>query len=91
MRNTQENFPEVPVTELSDWQVMNKDTGELFDEVKGESVLDESFTEISFIEGGEKKTVRFIPKAGEQLVNEQYSVVFKYGGDPVIDSNGTQN
>jgi hypothetical protein len=89
MRNTQENFPEVPVENLSDWQVMNKDTGELFDVTS--TLLDESFTEVSFIEGEEKKTVRFTPAAGEQLANDQYSVVFKYGGDPVIDHNGTQN
>lgn len=90
MRNTKDNFPEVEESQLSTWQVMNKDTGELFDEVKGESLLDESFTDVTFIENGEKKTVRFIPKAGEQLSNDQYAVVFKYGGDPVIDYNGTK-
>lgn len=89
MRNTKENFPEVEESELSAWQVKNNETGELFDEVKGESMLDKSFTEVSFIEGGEKKTLTFTPAAGEPLANEQYSVVFKYGGDPVIDYNGT--
>lgn len=83
MRNTQENFPEVPVENLSDWQVMNKDTGELFDVTS--TLLDESFTQVTF--NGEE--TKFTPKAGEQLVNDQYSVVFKYGGEPVVDANGT--
>ena len=89
MRNIKDNFPEVEEALLSTWQIKNNETGELFDEVKGESVLDASFTEVSFIENGEKKTVTFTPAAGEPLANEQYSVVFKYGGDPVIDYNGT--
>lgn len=89
MRNTQENFPEVPVENLSDWQVMNKDTGELFDVTS--TLLDESFTEVKFGNDNFGETTRFDPKAGEQLANDQYSVVFKYGGEPVIDSNGTKN
>ena len=82
MRNTQENFPNVPIEELSNWSVIRKSDGELFDVTS--TLLDENFTDVTF--GGE--TVRFTPGVGEQLKNDDYEVVFKYGGDPVIDYNG---
>jgi len=89
MRNTQENFPEVPVTELSNWQVVDRSNGETFDVTS--TLLSEGFTEVTFTRGEVETVVRFTPGVGEQLSNGDYAVVFKYGGDPVIDSNGTQN
>ena len=89
MRNTQENFPNVPVENLSDWQVKNKETEELFDVTK--TFLDESFTIVDFEKEMIGGRTRFTPAVGEQLANEQYSVVFKYGGEPVIDFDGTTN
>jgi len=85
MRNTQENFPEVPVERLSDIQVVRKIDGATFDVT--EHFIDETFTRISF--NGE--TVEFRPQAGEQLANDEYAVVFKYGGEPFIDHNGSKN
>lgn len=84
MRNTQENFPNVPIENLSDLQVKSKATGELFDVT--EHFIDESFTRVSF--NGE--TVQFTPKAGEQVSNDEYEVVFKYGGEPFVDFNGSK-
>ena len=88
MRNTQENFPEVPVENLSDWQVIRKTDGLMFDVTS--TLLDESFTEVTFGDDTFRSTTKFTPAAGEQLANDQYSVVFKYGGEPVVDANGTK-
>lgn len=85
MKNTQENFPNVPVENLSDLQVIRKIDGETFDVTN--HFIDEAFTDISF--NGE--TVRFTPQAGEQVANDEYAVVFKYGGEPFIDYNGSKN
>jgi hypothetical protein len=89
MRNTQENFPNVPVENLSDWQVKNKETEELFDVTN--AVLDGQYTEVSFGDEEIAETTVFTPVVGEQLENDKYSVVFKYGGEPVIDFDGTTN
>lgn len=86
MRNTQENFPEVPVENLSDWQVVRLSDGVTFDVDAGGITFDEKYTEVTF--AGE--TAKFTPQPGEQLKNSEYSVVFKYGGDPVIDSDGVK-
>lgn len=86
MRNTQENFPEVPVENLSDWQVIRLSDGATFDVDAGGITFDEKYTEVRF--NGE--TARFTPQAGEQLKNDDYSVVFKYGGDPVTDLDGVK-
>jgi hypothetical protein len=86
MRNIKDNFPEVDEALLSTWQVKRKSDGALFDEV---SKLDDSFTEVTFNEDGVQKTVVFTPGVGEPIENDEYAIVFKYGGDPVIDHNGT--
>lgn len=88
MKNTTENFPEVPVENLSDLSVIRHD-GAVLEVVS--HFIDEQFTKVTFLEGGEEKTVEFRPQAGEQLKNDSYAVVFKYGGEPFIDHNGSKN
>lgn len=85
MRNTTENFPDVPVENLSDWQAVRLVDGETFDVEN--ITFDEKYTQVSF--NGE--TVQFTPQAGEQLKNDEYAVVFKYGGEPVTDLDGVKN
>lgn len=85
--NTQENFPNVPVENLSDWAVVRKSDGAILDVTSQE--LAEGYTKVTFTEGGEPKEATFTPGVGEQLQNDEYAVVFKYGGEPVVDHNGT--
>lgn len=86
MRNTQENFPNVPVENLSDWAVVRKSDEATFDVTSQE--LAEGYTKVTFVEGEETKEVTFTPGVGEQLQNDEYAVVFKYGGEPVTDNDG---
>lgn len=88
MRNTQENFPEVPVNELSKWSVVRKSDDAKFDAVE-QTFNGETSTEVSFNEDGTLKVVTFTPGVGEQLENDEYKVVFTHGDEPVIDYNGT--
>jgi hypothetical protein len=84
MQNTQENFPNVPVTELSNWTVVRKSDGAKFD-VIGRQFNGETSTDVSFDEEGTERTISFTPGVGQQLQNEEYAVVFTHGGDPVVE------
>lgn len=88
MQNTQENFPNVPVTELSNWSVVRKSDGAKFDVVE-RTFNGQTSTDVSFNEEGTERTVSFTPGVGEQLQNEEYAVVFTHGDEPVIDLDGT--
>ena len=88
MQNTQENFPNVPINELSKWSVIRKSDGAKFDVVEHQSNGQIS-TDISFNEEGTERIISFTPGVGEQLQNEEYAVVFTHGREPVIDHNGT--
>lgn len=83
MQNTQENFPEVPVEQLSAWSVVRKSDGVVLPVTS--QTFDPSYTEVTF-DGG---SARFTPGVNEQLQNDEYAVVFTHGGEPVTDYNGS--
>ncbi len=88
MQNTIENFPNVPVNELSNWSVIRKSDGAKFDATK-QTFNGQTSTSVSFNEEGTERTISFTPGVGEQLQNEEYAVVFTHGDEPVIDLDGT--
>jgi len=88
MQNTQENFPEVPVEQLSAWSVVRKSDGVVLPVTS--QTFDPSYTEVTFdVPDGVSTTARFTPGVNEQLQNDEYAVVFTHGGEPVTDYNGS--